>query len=333
MMRSMPAALVVVLLAAAPLQVVAQPVPATSAQLRAALLDTGGSESLDLRLQQPTASERSIPLAFAMSAVVPGSGQAYNRQWLKAAGLIAAEVAIAAGYLVSHSQGVSARDDYHAYAHQHWQPTKYGHWLNDYKLYLSELNPSRPIAAPDVQVPTGIDFQNPNSWSEAERRAVQEFFNGMRQLEGQLYHAATGASFAHRIPYFGEQQYYELIGKYFHFSVGWEDYEAAIAEGRPTWMVEGEFLETIDPEVQDASGRYVNVSDRFWEYRDEHGRANDLFRRASRISTLFLANHLIAAVDAAVFAKLHNDRVKAEMTMEYDASGVPTPGARLSVRF
>lgn len=333
MIRSLFAALIVAFMVAAPVGARAQAVPASAAELRAALLQGDDAPDSGSMLQQRPPRDRSVPLAFAMSAVLPGSGQAYNRQWLKAAGMIAAEVAIAAGYLISYNDGVSARDQYQAYAHQYWQPTKYGYWLNDYKAYLGELNPSRPITAPDVQVPVGIDFRDLGSWNDADRRAVQEFFNGMRLLEGQLYHAATGASFAHRIPYFGEQQYYELIGKYFHFAVGWEDYEAAMAEGRPTWIVDGEFLETIDPEKQDTAGRYIHASDRYWEYRDEHGRANDLFRRASRISTLFIANHLIAAVDAAIFAKLHNDRVEARMTMQYDATGMPMPGARLSVRF
>lgn len=285
-------------------------------------------------LQSGSEGARSIPLAFALSAVLPGGGQAYNRQWVKAAGLLAAEIAIAAGYLTSYNRGVDARRQYFAYAHEYWSPPKYGYWLNDFKQFLNEQNPGRPISAADVVVPTGIDFRNPDAWSSADRRAIQEFFDGMRQLEGQLYHVGTGASFAHRIPYFGEQQYYELIGKYFHFAVGWVDYESATVDGRPTWIREdGTFLDTIDPEATDASGQYVNVSDRFWDYRDDHGRANDLFRRASRISTLFIANHLIAAVDAAVFARLHNDRVEARMTMEYDVNGTPVPGARLNLRF
>ncbi len=296
----------------------------TGAALRAALLDD--VSSLD-GIEQDVLVDRgrSVPLAFAMSAVLPGSGQAYNRHWAKAAGLVAAEIAIAAGYITSYNQGVTARDDYQAYAHQYWQPPKYGRWLNDFKIYLNRLNPGREITAPDVQVPTGINFRDPASWSAADERAVREFFDGMRQLEGQLYHAATGASFAHRIPYFGEQQYYELIGKYFHFAPGWEDY--------PEWIRDGEFLATIDPELQDESGRYVNASARYWEYRDDHARANALFRRASRVSSLFIVNHLIAAIDAAVFAKLHNDRIDARVTMEHDAAGLPVPGAYIRLRF
>lgn len=278
-----------------------------------------------LQQEATIARERSIPLAFAMSAVLPGSGQAYNRSWVKAAGFLAAEVAIAAGYVTSNSRGERGRDQYQNYAHQHWQPTKYGQWLNDFKDFLTLENPSRPVDAPYVQIPSGINFREPASWSPADERAVQAFFDSMRELESAVYHVATGASFAHRIPYFGDQQYYELIGKYFHFAPGWEDY--------PEWLRDGEFLAAIDPELQDASGHHVNVSDRYWEYRDDHQRANDYFRRASWISSFLLLNHVISAVDAAVFAKLHNDRIEARVTMEYDAFGLPSPGAYFRVRF
>lgn len=269
--------------------------------------------------------DRSIPLAFVMSAVLPGSGQAYNGSWVKTAGFVAAEIAIAAGYITSYNRGDQARDYYQQYAHQYWHPTKYGRWLNDFKDYLTEINPTRPIDVPYVEIPTGIDFTRPASWSAADEQRVRSFFEAMHQLESAVYHASTGASFAHRIPFFGDQQYYELIGKYFHFAVGWEDY--------PEWIRNGEFLPTIDPELQDAEGNYVNVSDRYWEYRDDHQRANDHFRRASWISTLFIVNHLVSAIDAAVFAKLHNDRIEARMTMQYDVSGSALPGAYLRVRF
>ena len=40
---------------------------------------------------------RSVPLALGMSAVLPGAGQVYNRQWVKAGILVAAEGALILG--------------------------------------------------------------------------------------------------------------------------------------------------------------------------------------------------------------------------------------------
>lgn len=41
-----------------------------------------------------SSSRRSTPLAFGMSAVVPGLGQAYNRHWIKGAVAVAGEAAV-----------------------------------------------------------------------------------------------------------------------------------------------------------------------------------------------------------------------------------------------
>lgn len=305
----------------------------SAAQLHARMV-FDGAPSPDLQVQREPGRARSVPLAAALSAIVPGTGQAYNRQWLKAAGNLAAEIAIGVGYLVNQRNGVEGRDAYQAYAHEHWNPTKYARWLNDYRSFLLENNPNRPIDAPEVRIPAGIDFSNPSGWSAADQRAVNEFFGDMRTLENWMYHHRTGATFAHRIPYFGEQQYYELIGKYFHFAVGWEDYEAARDEnGNPTWREDGEYIAAIDPDTRDGSGDHVFVSDRFWDYRDDHATANDYFRRASRISSLFILNHIISAVDAAVFARLHNVRLESRMTLEYGPAGEAHPGVSFTYRF
>jgi hypothetical protein len=277
---------------------------------------------------------RSIPLAFVLSAAIPGAGQAYNRQWIKSAIALGAEIGLAAAYLSFYERGDNARDGYIDFAHEHWSPARYAYWLNDYKRYLNEFDPNRPITRQDVTVPTGINFSDPGSWSAADQRAVREFFADIRGLEDFMYHHSTGASFAHRIPWFADQQYYELIGKYFHFATGWDDYYAATGpDGRPTWYVDGEPLPNIDPEQTDGMGNKIHVSDQFWWYAREHARANDLFRRARHVSTFWVLNHVVAAIDAAVFAKLHNDRLDARLEMSHDAFGGLQQGAVLTYRF
>jgi hypothetical protein len=302
--------------------------------LRAEMVYGAPLTSLDPDIIPPANQRRSVPLAFAMSAVLPGAGQAYNRQWVKAATAIGIEIGILAAYLVYQDRAVDARDAYIDYAHAYWSPTRYAHWLNDYRRYLNEFDPNRPITRPDVMVPTGIDFTNPDGWTDAQRRAVRSFFEDIQGLENHMYHHGTGASFAHRLPFFGDQQYYELIGKYFHYAPGWEDYYAATGvDGRPTWYVNGQPLANIDPEETDAHGNKIHVQGRFWEYAQDHAYANDLFRRARFVSMMFVVNHAIAAVDAAVFAKLHNDRLEARMDLSYDNIGGVQPGAVLSYRF
>jgi hypothetical protein len=306
----------------------------TPAALRAELVYATHAVEQGVDLVPPADASRSIPLAFALSLAVPGAGQAYNRQWVKAAVAIGAEIGLAAAYLYWDGRGDQARDAYFDYAHQHWNPARYAYWLNDYKRYLNEYDPSRPIGRPDVNVPMGIDWKNPSHWSAADRRAVDQFFAEIRGLEDYMYHHSTGASFAHRIPWFADQQYYELIGKYFHFAPGWDDYDAATTpDGRPTWYVNGQPLPNIDPEQMDADGNKINVAGRFWDYANQHARANDLFRNARHVTTFWVLNHVVAAIDAAVFAKLHNDRISTRMEVSHDHYGGLQHGAAVTYRF
>ena len=79
-------------------------------------------------------------------------------------------------------------------------------------------------------------------------------------------------------------------------------------------------------------GSKPNVTDTFFRYADDHGQANDYLRRASRLSMFFVINHLIAAVDAAIFAKVHNNRLQASVQMSQGAAGEVQPVASLRVK-
>ena len=262
---------------------------------------------------------RSVPLAFGLSAVVPGLGQAYNGHWIKAAAGLAVEAALVTGYFVWRDRGREGEEAYVDYAHRYWSPVRYARWLEDYTAFLPGLDRAE-LAAPDV------DFGAPGAWTSEERQAVATFFGRIRAAEREAYNPETGASFSHVLPYFGEQQYYELIGKYYQYAPGWDDYADWLdADGDPIPGV-------IDPTRREG-GDHPNVRGRFRDYARDHARANDLLRRASRASALVLVNHLLAAMDAALSAKLHNNRLQTDVGLGYDLDGRPEPTATLRLRF
>ncbi len=272
-----------------------------------------------------SSSRRSAPLAFGMSAVVPGLGQAYNRHWIKAAVGIAGEATVLLLYASWRQQGIDGRDAYQMEAHRYWSPIKYAYWLNDYAQYLNQLPDGRLVTTPPVNISSAllnIDLTQPNTWSDSERLVVRTFFQEIQLLERDSYHGDTGAAFSHVLPFFGEQQYYELVGKYFQFAPGWEDYVAIIRDGRLTWIDEnGNFIQSIEPEATGPGGTKPNVSTRFYQYAEDHADANTYLRRASRITTLLIVNHLLAAVDAAIFARLHNRRIQVRFGLLKDIQG------------
>ena len=282
-------------------------------------------------------SNRSVPLAFGFSALLPGTGQAYNRHWIKGAVALAGEATAVYLYTSWRGKGRDGRDAYQLEAHQNWSAVRYAFWLNDFAQFLDQLPDGRAVTAEQVTIDPrvlAVDLTRPDSWSDAERLLVRELFLDIRRLEEGVYHADTGAAFSHKLPFFGEQQYYELVGKYFQFAAGWSDYRSLLHDGRPTWIdANGNFIETIDPEKSAADGSKPNVSPKFFQYADHHAEANGHLRRASRISTLILVNHLLAAVDAAIFARLHNLRINTSLRMarDFDGSAVMMPVLRIGI--
>ena len=280
----------------------------STSELRTALL-YGGAHAAG---RSQAAERRSVPLALGMSAVLPGLGQAYNDDWIKGAAVLALEVGLIAGYFIWKNQGLDEEDAYIDYAHEYWSAERYASWLNDYVEFL-ETEHGAAIGAEPIDVPSDIDLSSPDSWSTQERSAVRSFFDRIRAVEGEVFHPETGATFSHKLPYFGEQQYYELIGKYFQFAPGWVDY--------PNWREDGEFTQAIDPELSGPGGTKLNIQGQFLEYADEHAHANTLLRRASRVSAAILLNHIVAAFDAAISAKLHNDRLDTDLSLRHDIQG------------
>ncbi len=297
---------------------------ASAAQLRSGMLHQ--------EMPAPVAANasRSVPMAFGMSLALPGLGQAYNRNWIRSAAVAALEGGLLVAYFSWRDEGREGERAYQAYAHQFWDPRQYAAWLNDYAVWLEAgVEPeNRTLQLAAIAPPAGIDFGAPATWTEADRQVARAFFDAMRAVENEIWHPETGAAFSHEIPYFGEQQYYELIGKYYQFAPGWVDY--------PAWRSGEAFTDAIDPERTGANGSKPNVQGRFLDYAEDHAHANTLLRRASRVSAFLVLNHVLAAFDAAIAARLHNRRLETRMVVGYAGYGLrraPELSASVTWRF
>lgn len=92
--------------------------------------------------------------------------------------------------------------------------------------------------------------------------------------------------FSHELPDTKTQQYYEMIGKYNQFLVGWE--------GVP--------LDLTSSEIHDPN----NTSPLREHYMDMRDESNKLFKRATSGIYFAMFNHVLSAIDAAWTAKRHN---------------------------
>jgi len=267
-----------------------------------ALLENGHFEETSLRRKLPP----KIPQSIALSLILPGAGQYYNGDKKRSMAFISAEILLVGGYFAWKSRGNDGVDEYQAYAHARWSPRKYAEWLNEFSGYGGP-----PISLPEI---TDEQFQNPTGWNEDQIVAVRRFFNDIRTAEGSSFYLTTGASFSHVLPYFGEQQYYELIGKYFQYAPGWSDYTA-----------------NPDEDAEVVIGNSPNSE--FLFYDGIHTDANTNLRRASRMTGLIFALHFASAVEAAVSAKFKNERYKPTVSIQPNRNGGYTTLAGLSVKF
>lgn len=297
--------------------------PDPTGDLRQDVLAVEMPESDAVPLDQAPDGYKNPAIAFGLSAVLPGAGQVYNGNTLRAIAYAGLEVGLWAGYISWRSRGVDGEAAYQVFAHQDWSVARYAEWLNDYPGYGGE-----PLNTALIE---GIDLMNPDGWSEAQRSTMLDFFEELRGAERQSRYVnadgtGTGATFSHVLEDFGEQQYYELIGKYFQYGPGWDDWCA----GRDPDSAECLTLEDFNNRDQFAA-----KTDLFFEYAEDHAAANTLLRRASRVSSFVLLNHALSAFDALLTARFNNRgiAINSGVSLQPDGQGGSMPTAQLRVQF
>ncbi len=130
--------------------------------------------------------------------------------------------------------------------------------------------------------------------------------------------------FSHRMPWNGENnrpnfnhEYYENIGKYDQFQVGWNDIDYS------PW------------DIRDTTEAGGIVSPLRSEYLDMRKQSNDYFSNATTAVMISIANHIVSAFDAAIGAKRFNKGGKQySLNLETkNIDGKTTPFLTLTAKF
>jgi hypothetical protein len=209
-------------------------------------------------------ADRKSPIkASLFSAILPGAGQFYNGDYLLSAVFAVVEATVIAVAVIYNNKGNQKTDEFQNFADQHWNVKRYAQWtLNN----LQHLNPS--LNKNDYPV---FDNNGNVIWSE------------LNKLE-----TAIGDGYSHNLPRHGEQQYYELIGKYPQYSHGWDDSN------------------------QNDTDFHI-LSTRFLNYSDQRGEANDLYKVSTRAVAGIYINHILSALEAAWGASRFNKNLSMNM--------------------
>ncbi|MEO6693671.1 MAG: hypothetical protein ABIY50_12410 [Ignavibacteria bacterium] len=201
------------------------------------------------------AGEKSPYLGALFSGIIPGAGEVYGKNYLKAGIFFVIEAGLWTAYSIFQNKGDDQTKVYQNYADQNWDVYKYARWLKEQNF----------AGAENINLLADKDLLR-------------------RQLN-----VVEAQNFSHQLPPYGEQQYYELIGKYQNFVTGWADADLNIVN-RANY------------------GNYKTTM--FKDYSFERQEANKFYDKGTTTLTVVLLNHILSAADAAWTVSMFNKSLK-----------------------
>lgn len=229
------------------------------------LSDSSNHLGIDIQIKKKTPI-----LAALMSFAVPGAGEVYTENYLKAGIFFAIEIAGIVTSVAYNQKGDDQTEFFEDYANEHWSVERYANWTY---TNLNTLNPE--LSQDNYNL---FDGNGKIIWSE------------LNDMESDI-----GGYYSHHLAPYGDQQYYEMIGKYSQFNVGWDEFG------------------------DDPNKSYVygdELVDQFHWYSKERGKANDFYTVAKWAVIAVVSNHFISAIDAAWSASRYNKKLKFEISVE-----------------
>ncbi len=256
----------------------------------------------------PTLSPKAA-LAFGASALVPGAGQAMNRQWWKTALYVGAEAAAIGFYLHYDARGDLGQRRYNRHGNANWSVVSYAGFVHGYYMGGARRPNAPDVPITDLLTPAGLavfnetgQFPTPAFDTSVDWALID--LQALRALERNTLYA-NGNAFSHDLPDYGSQQYYELIGKYFQFGPGWRDWDPA--------------LHSVNADKSGMPALWVEHARRNREFNDD-------FKLSRQMVTLVLVNHVISAFDALFTVNIRENRL--------ETGGVMTPaGGTVVLRY
>ncbi|MCX8056501.1 MAG: DUF5683 domain-containing protein [Ignavibacteria bacterium] len=232
----------------------------------------------DVKLKSPV-------VAGVLSALVPGAGEIYNGDYLKAILFLAVEGATI--YLNHHytNKGDNQTKYFQDFADEHWSVVRYAQWLNQWASALGgnaniQINPDQSLK-PWERV-------NWNQLNQAER---------------------TIKEFSHTLYPHGHQQYYEMIGKYPQYSQGWDDSKFALG----IYSVAGEYY-------YDTKGKFIYYSGLRGKANDYYNIADKALIVTITNHIISMIDAIISAnrYNSKVKVEMSLERIQTPLFVEYN---------------
>ena len=254
------------------------------------------------QLNLQTKEKKSRWLGGAMSLILPGSGEIYAGDYLKAAIFLAVEAAAITTAVIYTNRGDSQTQNFQNYANQNRDVAKYAAWTLE---NINQISPGFDASGYNV-------FKN-NNWKNnlGNNSGWSKYDGDVNWSELNRLELALGDGYSHQLPTPGQQQYYELIGKYPQFSHGWNT---------------SDFNDTD----------FHILTDQFLWYAHQRGLANDYYTTGNTAIIFIYVNHFLSTLDAIWSVDKYNDSIAMNIRMNgiNTANGVQLiPTINLSYNF
>jgi hypothetical protein len=231
------------------------------------------------------AQKKSPIIAGFASLALPGAGEVYSGSYVKGAVFFVAEVLGVTAGILYNNKGDRRTNEFQDYADNHWSAVKYAEYLNTYAAkYRTNKDNAHIYIDPNTSL---------KPWQRVDFGAINAYES-----------AGFSLGFSHKLPKYGEQQYYELIGKYDQFKYGWDTY-LHDANGLPL----------------DDSGYDKDIPQQLLDYATNRGSANNFYTASRLAVSLVVVNHLLSAVDAYLTAHHFNSEISSHMSMDVQRVG------------
>ncbi len=234
---------------------------------------------------ESSSGRKSPALAGLMSLIIPGAGELYTGRYVEAGIFFAVDIAaivVAASY---NSKANTKTTEFQKYADQKWSAVNFAKWVAgknnvaDYSKWIDTVTGKKLISGTD----TTWSF-NPfkASWDRVDWTMLNVYLDSL--------------NLSHKLEKHGLQQYYELIGKYPEFYMGWD----GVNNDEVTKWINNSSLK---PEI-------VSI------YMAMRGKANDYYNYSSKAVVVVYLNHFLSAINAAWDAVLYNKDLKLSSRIE-----------------
>jgi hypothetical protein len=230
------------------------------------------------------AKQRKSPLlAGILSGILPGSGEFYSGQYLKAAIFLTVEaVSITTAEIYNH-KGNYQTAFFEWYNDQHWSVVRYAQWtLTNAGNINPAVNTSQFLAGGANQV---ISMKN--------GVATGVNWGNLNMLESELGTNGNGSGYSHELAVFGSQDFYEITGKYPQFVSGWDTFPGSTYTDYNSYLL---------PQM-------------LW-YAHQRGIANSLYQTASFFVGVIYVNHFLSILDAVWSAHTYNSRLAMNVSLQ-----------------